>query len=1173
MEARLLPNAPTHRQETACEEMFVPRHQNAGYKGLYSLDIDEYELVIPTKVTEDGQFLSHDLNHHHRNGEQELYFKTPGHGRRNKRSTEAVVNYHIPVGILGHKQPLHLELWPSSDFFAPGLVVERRTANLSAPRLSPPSVRATRCHYQGAIRGQPGSQVAVSACNGLAGLLRTEYGELWLEPVRGHGGGPGLQRPHIVFKRSAHNGAKKRKRKRRKRHEKNCGTREPRRLMETRLEWKQQVGKVKVQGRGKSRKTRWRRSVSKERHVEALLVADTSMMKFHEDGDVETYVLTIMNMVSALYRDASIGNNINVVVVRIILLEDDAAQKDLNITVNADETLDSFCKWQMGLNHPEDSHPNHHDVAILVTREDICARQNTPCSTLGVAHVGGMCQPDRSCNVNEDNGITLAHTITHEMGHNFGMYHDTEKIGCSRRQGNTLHVMTPSFEADAIEVAWSSCSRRDITNFLDQGSGQCLEDEPTQNDYNYPDLPPGAMYNAEHQCRLQFGTHTTAVCTPLEEICSRLWCVVEGACTTMLRPAAAGTHCGKHMWCLNQQCVTIGERPEAIHGGWSDWGSWSECSRTCGAGVSITERQCDHPVPAFGGKFCVGERRRYRVCNTEPCPDGVPSFRAVQCSNYNGQEFHGRNYTWLPYFDKTEPCELYCTDTDDTVIVPWGDSVIDGTPCNVGTRDMCISGICKRVGCDWEVDSVAREDRCGVCHGDGSQCKTQKGVYTKREGTGYKEIVVIPAGSRNIKVEEVGNSRNYIGIGSATSGRFFLNGKRQITLAGEYQVAGTPALYERERDWEKVRIPGPIKEDILIYLIYRGRYRNFGLKYEYTVPRKKPLRVPEYNWIFSDWSPCSATCGGGSQASHPVCQEKEEGAVRDELCNNTIKPDQLVRVCNTHQCPARWWIGPWQLCPVTCGEYAMRKRTVMCVVLHSEGSDGREMALPDRDCEGQERPGEHEPCPNLPPCATSSTSSPSPDYAATSGFISTSTAPLSEDDFIIDHGDTDEEEFGILNSNSSSVTSDTDDSLQDEEILLNSITTDRTYENIVQFVHSGENSSANTVHDSGRRDERVNVGGWAVTPWSPCSVTCGSGVRTRSVVCTKQHGICSLNIKPIVSEYCHTRQHCSYQQGLGWRSEVPTDCEDKLLSSLCSSFRHMCPTSWYIRMKCCNTCR
>lgn len=37
--------------------------------------------------------------------------------------------------------------------------------------------------------------------------------------------------------------------------------------------------------------------------------------------------------------------------------------------------------------------------------------------TLGVANVGGMCRPDRSCSVNEDNGITLAHTIAHELGH------------------------------------------------------------------------------------------------------------------------------------------------------------------------------------------------------------------------------------------------------------------------------------------------------------------------------------------------------------------------------------------------------------------------------------------------------------------------------------------------------------------------------------------------------------------------------------------------------------------------------------------------------------------------------------------------------------------------------------------------------------------------------------
>jgi len=205
----------------------------------------------------------------------------------------------------------------------------------------------------------------------------------------------------------------------------------------------------------------------------------------------------------------------------------------------------------------------------------------------------------------------------------------------------------------------------------------------------------------------------------------------------------------------------------------------------------------------------------------------------------------------------------------------------------------------------------------------------------------------------------------------------------------------------------------------------------------------------------------------------------------------------------------------------------MRKRTVMCVVLHSEGDDGREMALPDRDCEGQERPGEREPCPSLPPCANPTTSSPVPVYVASTRFPYTSIPPP-EGSFMIDHGDVYEDGFEVLNSNSSSVTLDTDDSLQDDEILLNSITTERTYENVVQFVHSSENSTANTVYESGKRDERVKLGGWAVTPWGPCSVTCGSGVRTRSVVCLKQGNICNSNIKPSVSEYCHSQENCEY---------------------------------------------
>lgn len=96
--------------------------------------------------------------------------------------------------------------------------------------------------------------------------------------------------------------------------------------------------------RMRTKKKRIQRSVSSPRHVEALVVADPSMISFHQDGNVEQYLLTIMNMVSLLYKDPTIGNSIHVVVVKIILLEEDEAHPDLNVTHIAGSTLENFCR-------------------------------------------------------------------------------------------------------------------------------------------------------------------------------------------------------------------------------------------------------------------------------------------------------------------------------------------------------------------------------------------------------------------------------------------------------------------------------------------------------------------------------------------------------------------------------------------------------------------------------------------------------------------------------------------------------------------------------------------------------------------------------------------------------------------------------------------------------------
>jgi len=35
--------------------------------------------------------------------------------------------------------------------------------------------------------------------------------------------------------------------------------------------------------------------------------------------------------------------------------------------------------------------------------------------------------------------------------------------------------------------------------------GYCLDDEPSHHPFNFPVLPPGVMYDINHQCRLQYG--------------------------------------------------------------------------------------------------------------------------------------------------------------------------------------------------------------------------------------------------------------------------------------------------------------------------------------------------------------------------------------------------------------------------------------------------------------------------------------------------------------------------------------------------------------------------------------------------------------------------------------------------------------------------------------------
>uniref|UniRef100_A0A7M4DZM0 ADAM metallopeptidase with thrombospondin type 1 motif 7 n=1 Tax=Crocodylus porosus TaxID=8502 RepID=A0A7M4DZM0_CROPO len=887
-----------------------------------------YDIVHPIKVDESGSFLSYDLSHR------------VVHKRALSPRTGSPAFYELRY----KGQHLRFNLSLNSRLLAPGFVSERRYGGIAQAKIR--SYSHNSCHMLGEVRSPAlkGGLAAVSTCDGLKGAFQLANEDYLIEPLAVNMHEDHTARPHRIYKRHAPEPGQEDLMKSLEKSEKR----------RERWEQKQQ----------KKRRIK-QRSISKEKWVETLVVADTKMVEYHGSENIEKYVLTVMNMVAGIFHDASIGNPINIAIVRLILLEDD--EEELKITHHADNTLRSFCKWQKSINVKGDSHPQHHDVAVLLTRKDICAAMNRPCETLGLSHVSGMCQPHRSCNINEDTGLPLAFTVAHELGHSFGIQHDGSGNDCEP-VGKRPFVMSPQLLYDTSPLTWSRCSREYITRFLDRGWGLCLDDPPAKDVVDFPLVPPGVLYDVSHQCRLQYGQYST-FCDDMDSVCNTLWCTVGNTCHSKLDAAVDGTKCGENKWCFNGECVPVGFRPDAIDGSWGAWSSWASCSRTCGTGVQNAERQCSNPTPKYGGKYCLGERKRFRICNIKPCPTDKPSFRQLQCSQFDPMLYKGKLYYWPVGFAQhllgppVNLCELHCRPEDDYFAEKLRDAVIDGTPCydGNGSRDICINGICKNVGCDYEIDSNAIEDRCGVCHGDGSACQTVKKTFEESEGLGYVDIGMIPTGAREIRIEEVAEAGNFLALRSEDPEKYFLNGGWTIQWNGDYKVAGTTFTYERTGNWENLTSPGPTVEPVWIQLLFQES--NPGVRYQYTIRRESDneneIQPAEFFWHYGSWTKCTATCGTGVQRQIVHCAEKMAGIVEERYCDSLSRPDDRQRTCSEEPCPARWWAGEWQKCSATCGETGLTRRTVLCI--QSVGVD-EQRALPPEECQPLSKPEAAGPC-------------------------------------------------------------------------------------------------------------------------------------------------------------------------------------------------------------------
>ncbi|XP_052436557.1 papilin isoform X3 [Carassius gibelio] len=369
---------------------------------------------------------------------------------------------------------------------------------------------------------------------------------------------------------------------------------------------------------------------------------------------------------------------------------------------------------------------------------------------------------------------------------------------------------------------------------------------------------------------------------------------------------------------------------------WDEWGPYSECSRSCGGGITMRTRRCV-TQRTDGGHSCVGPEKSYRSCNIQDCPEGSRDFREEQCSQFDGSDFQGKRYKWLPYYGGENPCELNCIPRGENFYFRHKSSVVDGTRCHPGGKDICVDGLCKRLGCDNMLDSLQEEDPCLQCGGNGQSCSLVKNNFSMRNlPKGYNQMFIIPVGATTISIKETVPTRNYLAIKNLR-GEYYLNGHWVIDFSRSTPIAGTVLYYQRGTEGENtpeiITGRGPTTEPLVIELITQED--NEGVEYEYYLPNGRSMEG--YYWSYGSWSACSKECSSGYQSRLVFCTFDDE-AYSDYLCASVPRP-LSNRTCNEQQCPqTRSWVtGEWSPCPVTCGG-GLQVRRVECMSHDSAGS-------------------------------------------------------------------------------------------------------------------------------------------------------------------------------------------------------------------------------------------
>ncbi|XP_034050390.1 disintegrin and metalloproteinase domain-containing protein 12-like [Thalassophryne amazonica] len=302
------------------------------------------------------------------------------------------------------------------------------------------------CYYHGEVESHANSDVSLSTCAGIKGFISLEGRSYMLEPSTDHSDGTHwiYTVDHLSFVPGT------------------CGHN-----INFSYATERSTNEADTSAFRTFSARHKRHAQSTTKYVELIIIADNR--EFQKQGkDIEKVkqrLAEIANYVDKFYR----ALNIRVALVGLEVWSD---VDKCPVTQDPFTTLHEFLDWRKVKLLPQKPHDNAQLISGVYFQG----------TTIGMAPIMSMCTADQSGGIvmdHSDNPLGAAVTLAHELGHNFGMNHDTPERGCGCRvtadRGGC--IMTPS-TGYPFPTVFSSCSKKDLTASFEKGVGMCLFNMP-----------------------------------------------------------------------------------------------------------------------------------------------------------------------------------------------------------------------------------------------------------------------------------------------------------------------------------------------------------------------------------------------------------------------------------------------------------------------------------------------------------------------------------------------------------------------------------------------------------------------------------------------------------------------------------------------------------------------